>query len=118
MAIETNCHDVKKIKGTLMVTIQKSTKTKGSKVRVTFAMPAIDACDCLYLVGRFNEWNEGVYRMQRADDGTWSLTLELESGREFQYRFRTNDGRWLADPSAPPASIHSYLKPHSFAHQQ
>jgi len=84
-----------------MVTIQKSTKRKDSKVRVTFTMPVIDGCGCLYLVGRFNEWNESVYRMQRADDGTWALTLELESGREFQYCFRTNEGTWLNDPSAP-----------------
>lgn len=87
-----------------MVTIQKNTKEKDSKVRVTFAMPAlVDGCNCLYLVGRFNEGNESVYRMHRADDGTWSLTLELESGREFQYRFRTDDGRWLNDPCAPHA---------------
>jgi len=86
-----------------MVTIQKSTKRKDSKVRVTFTMPAIDGCSCLYLVGKFDEWNESVYRLQHAENGTWSLTLELESGREFQYRFRTNDGRWLNDPSAPHA---------------
>jgi 1,4-alpha-glucan branching enzyme len=57
----------------------------------------------MYLVGRFNEWNESVYRMQRSDDGMWSLTLELESGRKFQYRFRTNDGTWLKDPTGPHA---------------
>jgi len=86
-----------------MVTIQKSKKRKNSKVWVTFAMPAIDGCSCLYLVGRFNVWNESVYRMQHTEDGTWSLTLELESGREFQYRFRNSDGTWLNDPSAPHA---------------
>ena len=86
-----------------MVTIQKSTIRKDSKVRLTFTMPAIDGCSCLYLVGKFDEWNESVYRLQRTDYGTWSLTLELEPGREFQYRFRTNDGTWLNDPSAPHA---------------
>ena len=86
-----------------MVTIQKISKRKGSKVHVTFAMPAIDGCSCLYLVGRFSEWNESVYRMQRTDKGTWSVTLELEPGREFQYRFRTNDGTWLNDPTTPYA---------------
>ena len=85
-----------------MITIQKITTRKDSKVRVTFAMPAIDGCDCLYLVGRFNEWNESVYRMHCGEDGTWSLTLELEPRRKFQYRFRTSDGTWLDDPSAPP----------------
>jgi len=86
-----------------MVTIQKNTKRKDSKVRVTFTMPTIDGCSCMYLVGRFNEWNESVYRMQRANDSMWALTLELESGREFQYCFRTNDGTWLKDPTAPHA---------------
>ena len=84
-----------------MVTIHKSKNRKDNKVRVTFTMPAVDGCDCLYLVGRFYPWNESTYRMQRADDGTWSLSLELESDHEFQYRFRTNEGSWLEDDVSP-----------------
>jgi len=80
-----------------MVTKHKINKRKNCKVRVTFAMPAMNSCGCLYLVGRFNEWNESVYRMQRAADGTWSLTLELESGRDYQYRYRTDNGIWHND---------------------
>ncbi len=80
-----------------MITIHRSTKGTNGMVRVTFAMPAIDCSDGLYLVGWFNEWDESVYRMERATDGTWSLTLELEPGCEYQYRFRTADGRWLQD---------------------
>ena len=85
-----------------MVTMHNNAKRKNGKVRVTFAMPAIEGCGCLYLVGRFNEWNESVYCMQCADDGTWSLTLELEPGCEYQYRFRTLDGTWLNGPTALP----------------
>ena len=81
-----------------MVTKQKINKGKTHKVRVTFAMPAINGCDCLYLVGKFDEWPESVYRMQRADDGTWSLVLELELGHEYQYRYRTDKGIWHTDP--------------------
>ena len=92
-----------------MVTIQKIPKRRGSKVRVTFAMPAIDGCSCMYLVGRFSEWNESVYRMERTDKGAWSLTLELEPGSKFQYRFRTNDGTWLNDPAARAPSIRSEI---------
>lgn len=88
-----------------MVTVHKITERKYGKVRVTFVMPAIEGCGCLYLVGKFDEWNESVYRMQCADDGTWSLTLELEPGYEYQYCFRTLDGRWLSDPTPVPASI-------------
>ncbi len=85
-----------------MITIHRSTKGKNGKVRVTFTMPAQDCGECLYLVGWFNEWDESVYRMERGSDGNWSLTLELEPGCEYQYRFRTPDGRWLNDTSAPP----------------
>ena len=89
-----------------MVTVHKITERKYGKVRVTFMMPAIEGCGCLYLVGKFDEWNhESVYRMQCADHGTWSLTLELEPGHEYQYRFRTLDGRWLSDPTPLSAPI-------------
>lgn len=83
-----------------MITKQKIPKTKIRKTRVTFAMPAINDCNCLYLVGRFNEWGESVYRMQCTEDGTWSLVLELEPGHEYQYRYRTDKGAWHTDPIA------------------
>ena len=89
-----------------MVTVYEITERKHGKVRVTFLMPVIEDCGCLYLVGKFDEWNsESVYRMQCTDDGTWSLTLELEPGHEYQYRFRTLDGRWLSDPTPFPAPV-------------
>lgn len=89
-----------------MITIHKSTTGKNGKVRVTFSMPSMDCGESLYLVGWFNEWDESVYRMERTADGGWSLTLELEPGCEYQYRFRTPDGRWLNDPTPPPTPAH------------
>ncbi len=89
-----------------MITIHKSTRGKNDKVRVTFAMPAIDCCDGLYLVGWFNESDESVYRMEPTPEGAWSLTLELDLGCEYQYRFRTTDGKWLQDPAADPSPTH------------
>jgi 1,4-alpha-glucan branching enzyme len=86
-----------------MITIHRNTSSRSGKVRVTFAMPATDCGDGLYLVGWFDEWDETVYPMERTADGAWALTLELEPGCEYQYRFRTPDGRWLQDPALPPA---------------
>lgn len=81
-----------------MAVKQKLNRDKTHKQRVIFAMPAINGCDCLYLVGKFDEWPESVYRMQRAEDGTWSLVLELECGHEYQYRYRTDKGVWHTSP--------------------
>lgn len=93
------------IGGQLMITIHRATSSKSDKVRVTFSMPAIHGCERLYLVGWFSEWNESVYLMEPMPGGGWSLTLELEAGCTYQYRFRTLDGSWLNDPDAPPASV-------------
>ncbi len=84
-----------------MITIHRSTQGHNGRVRVTFAMPANNCCDGLYLVGWFNEWDESVYRMERTADGNWALTLELEPGCEYQYRFRTADGTWIQDATTP-----------------
>ena len=75
--------------------------TKIRARRVIFTMPAIIGCGCLYLVGKFDEWgHESVYRMQRAEDGTWSLLLELQPGHMVHYRYRTDKGDWFTDPVA------------------
>ncbi len=85
-----------------MITIHQTADTAADKIRVTFTMPACQDCrDALYLVGWFGEWNEAVYRMERTSGDTWTLTLELEPGCEYLYRYRTLDGRWLSDPAVP-----------------
>jgi 1,4-alpha-glucan branching enzyme len=83
-----------------MITRQNTYITKrNNKVLITFVMPAIDNCACLYLVGKFSDWGESVYRMQRAEDGTWFLELELEPDCDYQYRYRTDKGDWYDDPA-------------------
>jgi hypothetical protein len=85
-----------------MITIHPNADIASDKIRVTFTMPAAeDCCDALYLVGWFGEWNEAVYRMERAAGDTWSLTLELEPGCQYLFRYRTLDGKWLNDPGVP-----------------
>lgn len=86
-----------------MIRIHESPASKNGRVRVTFLAPSIDGCERLYLVGWFSEWDESVYPMEPSSDGGWSVTLELEEGCTYQYRFRTLDGRWVNDLSGPPA---------------
>lgn len=69
-------------------------------VQLTFVMPAMQGCDALYLVGDFNGWDPTAHPMQRNDDGSWSLTLELEPAAVYQYRYCTGDGVWHNDPAA------------------
>lgn len=75
-------------------------KRKNGKVKVTFAMPSIEGCQQLYLCGDFNEWSQTATPMERAVDGTWSVTLELEPDREYQYRYLADDQTWHNDWAA------------------
>jgi Glycogen recognition site of AMP-activated protein kinase len=84
-----------------MLTISQNSESSHGKVEVTFSMPGAESADHLYLVGWFDEWNESVYLMERTPRGDWALTLELEPGCEYEYRFRRADGTWLRDPSRP-----------------
>lgn len=70
--------------------------------KVTFKLPG-DACEgskSLWLMGEFNDWNTQSHPMKRLKDGSFSVGVQLESGREYQYRFLTDSGRWLNDTAA------------------
>ena len=84
--------------------IDNGQRSGGDKVRVTFSAPPIEGCESLYLVGWFDEWKESTFLMEPREGGGWELTLELDRGCEYLYRFRTEDGVWLRDPSTPPGS--------------
>jgi len=51
------------------------------------------------LRGSFNSWGE--WPMEKQDDGTWSITVDLEPG-EYQYKFYIN-GKWPQDMSTAHA---------------
>jgi 1,4-alpha-glucan branching enzyme len=99
-----------------MVTEQRIDKGDTCVRQVTFSMPAINGCNCLYLVGKFDEWGESVYRMQRVENGGWSLTLELDLDFAYEYRYRTDRGLWYSDPiiskvlRKPNISNHSLMR--------
>lgn len=69
-------------------------------MRVTFNMPPLDDCKSLCLMGDFNERNQTLHAMQRNDRGTWSLTMEREPDREYQFRYCEGEDVWYDDPAA------------------
>lgn len=66
------------------------------KVRVTFAMPAAIWADTIHLVGDFNNWSISATPLRQGDK-CWSVSLELEAGREYQYRYLINGVDWYND---------------------
>lgn len=70
--------------------------------KVTFRLPKETAGDArtAHLVGDFNEWNETETPMKRLKTGDFTVTLDLEAGREYQYKFKMDGERWRNDPES------------------
>ncbi len=68
----------------------------GGVVRVTFAMPGVIWADSIHLVGDFNGWDERATPLRQTEHG-WMVTLELEAGRAYQYRYLINATEWRND---------------------
>jgi 1,4-alpha-glucan branching enzyme len=75
--------------------------------RVTFKYPKEAAKDAVsvHLVGEFNDWDIQANPMKRLRNGDFSLTLNLKSGREYQFRYFIDclqwDNDWDADAYVP-----------------
>lgn len=75
------------------------TKQNGKQnvVQVTFLLPSDVQGESVHLVGDFNNWDETVSPMKREKDGSFVLTLELETGHEYQFRYLVNGDEWHND---------------------
>ena len=65
--------------------------------KVTFYTPASIEAESIFLVGDFNDWGEEANPMEKLKDGRFKLTLELEQGKEFQFRYLVNGAEWHND---------------------
>ncbi|MFQ5611528.1 MAG: isoamylase early set domain-containing protein [Anaerolineae bacterium] len=65
--------------------------------KVTFELPKGIRAERAALAGEFNDWDATVTPMKRLKSGVWKVTLELEKGREYQYRYLINDEEWHND---------------------
>ncbi len=72
---------------------------RGLVAQVTFILPNSTWAGTIYLVGDFNEWNHSSHPFQHDREGTWTLTLNLEVGRCYQFRY-LRDGEWISDSQA------------------
>ena len=75
-------------------------KLRNGLVRVAFAMPPIEGCQTMHLVGDFNNWSETATPMEPQADGSWQAKLDLENNRHYHYRYLVNAGEWHNDWAA------------------
>jgi 1,4-alpha-glucan branching enzyme len=92
-----------------MSTSKKYLKTRPVS-KVTFKVPREIAAGAskASLVGEFNDWDPQATRMRKLKTGEFKVTVDLEVGREYQFRYLLDDRTWQNDESADryvPAGI-------------
>lgn len=75
---------------------------KNGKCKVTFRLPQAAAMGAqnVVLAGDFNNWDTTAAPMTRLKNGDFKITLTLDAGREFRFRYLVDGSRWENDWSA------------------
>ena len=60
------------------------------------------------LVGEFNNWLPLATPMKRLKTGAFSATVDLETGRSYQFRYLLEQSRWENEPDADDYSPTPY----------
>lgn len=70
--------------------------------KVTFRLPkdVAGGAEEAWLVGDFNDWDESASPMKPLKAGDFTVTVDLEAGREYHYRFKLAGDVWKSDPDA------------------
>ena len=70
--------------------------------KVTFRVSVEEAlgATAIFLVGEFNNWSKTSASMKPLKKGGFVLTLDLDTGREYQFRYFFDRIIWKNDPDA------------------
>jgi len=68
--------------------------------KVTFELAAQAGVEAAHLCGEFNGWSTSSTPMTRRKDGSFRVTVGLEPGRSYRFRYLLDGERWENDWAA------------------
>lgn len=79
--------------------VKKQYLKTSPKCKVTFRLPknAAPEAQKITIVGDFNNWNKEDILMTRFNTGDFAVILELETGKEYRYRYLIDGSHWEND---------------------
>lgn len=88
------------------------TKRAGSRpgvMLVTFQLPDTLQADSVHLVGDFNDWDKRSLPLNRTrPNGLWEVTIEVERGRTYHFRYLVDGDVWQNDWDADGYAINPF----------
>ncbi|MBN2280874.1 MAG: isoamylase early set domain-containing protein [Candidatus Marinimicrobia bacterium] len=70
--------------------------------KVTFKLKKsyVGDVDSINLVGDINGWDEKATSLKKLKNGDFTVDLDMETGSEYQFRYRVNHEYWINDDAA------------------
>jgi len=70
--------------------------------KVTFRIPEEigNSATTAHVVGEFNNWDPSSSPMRKLKSGVFTATLDLQKGREYQFRYLLDKNNWENDGDA------------------
>jgi 1,4-alpha-glucan branching enzyme len=76
-------------------------KLENGWVRVTFRLSDAIWAESIALVGEFNNWDTHTHLLsQTHGDLSWHISVELELGHTYRFRYLVNGEEWMDDDHA------------------
>ena len=70
------------------------------KVRFKLSHAQIGPADAVYLVGEFDHWDEKARPMTKLKNGDFTLVMDLEPNKAYQFRYLVDGKSWVNDDNA------------------
>lgn len=84
------------------MSLKKQYMKSKSVCRVTFALAKDIAktASRVNLAGDFNNWDMESIQMKKSKSGDFSVSVELEKGKEYQFKYLVDSKDWVNDQEA------------------
>ena len=83
------------------MSIKKQYQKNNEKCKITFSLSEkVEGIDNVRIIGDFNNWDTNCEPMKKLKAGGFSQTLNLPSGKSYQFRYLINDTEWANDPES------------------
>lgn len=70
------------------------------KVKFRLPISSVPTATSVHIVGDFNNWSHDVTPLKKKKDGVFAVTLYLDTGRTYEYRYLIDETDWVNDPFA------------------
>ena len=67
------------------------------KVKFEVEKDQVENGEAIHLVGDFNDWDQSSTPMKKLKSGKYTVTVDLETGRDYQFRYLAGENIWFND---------------------